>query len=173
MKYKIPRKKNCIYEECALPDNNNVYLLQLIYAVITAFILGADRNNFTLTSILLYIAPFLIDLTQNKLNNKLFKFIKNVLTFNNILLIIFVVCGMFMIEESENCFIIFNTAIFFGGYVINKQYIFAMCLANIIVPGLLYVAAPCQKTIKRFEETESIIDRENIVEIKEKEVSTR
>ena len=62
-----------------MPENNNVYLIQLVYAIITTVILGANEHNFTLTSILLYIAPFLIDLTQVNIKSKSYGFAKRVL----------------------------------------------------------------------------------------------
>lgn len=164
-------KKYCIYNKCCLPENNNVYLIQLVYAVITALILGANRSEFTLTSILLYIMPFLIDLTQNKIENKLYNAVKCLLIFDNILLLIFVISGMFLVEESENFFIIRQTSMFFSGLNISKQNIFVMCFANIIVPLLLYIAVPCQKTIKTIEETEDIVNNKKFSNIGEKEVS--
>lgn len=153
-----------------MPEDNNIYLIQLIYAIITAIILGANRNEFTLTSILLYITPFLIDLTQNKIDSKTYNFFKLMFILDNILLLIFVISGMFLIEENENYFIIRQTSIFFGGLNISKQTIFIMCFANIMVPLLLYKAVPCQKTIKTIEEIEDLTNNKKSSNVSEEEV---
>ena len=121
--------------------------------------------------ILLYIAPFLIDLTQNRFDNKLYNFVKGLLFIDNILLLILVVTGVFLVEESENYFTIRQTSIFLGGFSISKKIIFIMCFANIVVPCLLYKAVPCQKIIKRIQETEDIANNKKVLNIKEKEVS--
>ena len=106
MKGKSRKKQSCMYNECCLPENNNVYLIQLVYAIITAIILGANEHNFTLTSILLYIAPFLIDLTQNSIKSKAYGFIKSVLMVDDILLLIFAISGIFLVDEGEKYFTI-------------------------------------------------------------------
>lgn len=170
-KMKKKSKRYCVYDKCCLPENNNIYLIQLIYAVITAIILGANKHEFTLTSILLYISPFLIDLTQNKIENKLYSFVKGLLIFDNIFLLIFVITGMFLVDESENYFIIRKTAMFFAGLNISKKLIFVMCFANISVPFILYKAVPCQKTIKTIEDIENITTNSKLLNYEKKEVS--
>lgn len=167
---KKKNKKHCIYDKCYLPENNNIYLIQLVYAVITALILGANKQEFTLTSILLYITPFLIDLTQNKVKGKIYDFFKGLLMTNNILLLIFIVAGIFLIDVKESYFSIIETAILFAGLNINKEIIFFMCLANITVPILLYIATPCQKTMKTLQETENIVKSKNNVKVENEEV---
>lgn len=170
-KTKKKNRKYCIYDKCCLPENNNNYLIQLVYSVITVIILGANRQSFTLTSILLYISPFIIDLTQNKIENKLYNFIKHILIVDNVLLFIFVIAGMFLLEESDNYFIIRETSMFLGGYIISKRYVFILCLVNIIVPVILYKAVPCQKTINQLQEIEDIANNKTL-NIVEKGVST-
>ncbi len=172
MKQKSPRKRHCIYSECYLSENNNAYLIQIIYAVITVIILGANRQAFSLVNILLFIAPFLVDLTQNSMKSKLYKIVKGVMITVNVLLLIFAISGIFLIEESELCFTIKETAIVCGGLIISKQLIFYMCLSNVIVPALLYLAVPCKKNIKSFEEIENTIQNTRYSNMEEQEVST-
>lgn len=157
MRSKSQKKKNCIYNVCQLPKNNNAYLFQLVYAVITAIILGGNRNEFTLISILLYIAPFLIDLTQNEIESKAYGSVRMLLILDDILLLIFAICGMFIMDESEQYFTIKETAILFNGFAIGKQIVFFMCFANIVVPLLLYKVVPCQAAAKTFEMVEEIV----------------
>ena len=171
MKSKSRKKQSCMYNECCLPENNNVYLIQLVYAIITAIILGANEHNFTLTSILLYIAPFLIDLTQNSIKSKAYGFIKSVLMVDDILLLIFAISGIFLVDECEKYFTIKETAMLFRGVCISKQNIFFMCFANISVPLLLYKAVPCKKTLQTLEQCEKQIKAGNSNNLSKKEVS--
>lgn len=171
MKGKSRKKQSCIYDECCLPENNNVYLIQLVYAIITTVILGANEHNFTLTSILLYIAPFLIDLTQVNIKSKAYDFAKRVLMVDDILLLIFAISGIFFIDEREKYFSIKETAMFFHGFGISKQNIFLLCIANISVPLLLYKAVPCKKTLQMIEQCENQIKIKGSNELSKKEVS--
>lgn len=171
MKSKSRKKQSCMYNECCLPENNNVYLIQLVYAIITAIILGANEHNFTLTSILLYIAPFLIDLTQNSIKSKAYGFIKGVLMVDDILLLIFAISGIFLVDEGEKYFTIKETAMLFRGFCISKQNIFFMCFANILVPLLLYKAVPCKKTLQTLEQCQNQIKAGSSNNLPKKEVS--
>ena len=158
MKSKSRKKQSCMYNECCLPENNNVYLVQLVYALITAMVLGANEHNFTLTSILLYIAPFLIDL-------------KSVLMVDDILLLIFAISGIFLVDEGEKYFTIKESAMLFRGFNISKQHIFFMCFINILVPLLLYKAVPCKKTLQTLEQYENQIRAVNSNNLPKKEAS--
>jgi hypothetical protein len=141
------REHICPYEECYLPDNNNKYWVQVVFLVISGTVLIAKKSDFTFFSILMFVAPSVMDLIGTKLRSRIYNVIRRIFVTLNVVIIVFCACGLagFFVDGGET-FYISAEAVILGGVGFNKKYILFLMLANLVSPILMITASPCKKS---------------------------
>ncbi len=139
--------KKCPYVKCYLPDNNNKYLLQLIYLSISFLLLLKDENKFTFFSILMYTAPILIDLITCDIPGTKARWFRIVfIVINSIVCFISVLGLAEVLEDNGAQFCICQTYMVLPGLSFPKKCILFPMASSLGIPLMMFVSNPTQRS---------------------------
>ncbi len=157
------KTKKCIYDNCVIPDNNNVYLLQLAFLVfgILGFVLL--QNEFSFFNIFLFITPIALDLAYNDVKGKLLKTIKGIYFCVDMICSVLCFVGITMLKEDG--LNVSSNIIYIAERVdlsAIKKFMLWVVIANMFIPIMFYFGRPCKKTQKTFDKFSKLDNKEEI-----------
>ena len=152
--------QDCPYNECYLPENNNKYLWQIGFLLVSLGVMIISPEQFNFFSIALYIAPVLLDLIDTSVDNKLLKGLRTLFTMLNSILLVFALLGMIhLIEDNGVSFSVIKSALLFSNFTIEKRWLAVALLCNLAVPGIFWIGAPSKKKMQRMQEMKEAVHR--------------
>lgn len=141
------KERKCPYDECYLPDNNAKYIIQLVYLAVSALFLIKDCKEFTFFSVLMFIAPIILDLVYTTFKGKLYTIISYLFLFTNTCIALFCFAGMFgFFVDNESTFAINNNSMLLPGMIIDKKLLLVPMFINLMIPMMMHKACPTKKT---------------------------
>lgn len=145
----MDKSNTCLYGKCYLPENNNKFLLQVVYVIIGIFVLLSKPENFTYFQTLLFVSSILIDIISFGPVNKVAHFIRWVIGVFDTLIVIVCFLGLGgIIGQTPNTYFFVDTMRLLGGFCINKDFIALILIANLAIPFAYYNYSPCKKNLK-------------------------
>lgn len=147
----------CKYTICPVQENNNYYIGQALYMVISAVALVNFPSKIDPLAIILLLFPSVLDMIFTRLTSKWLNNFKRGLLAVDFILVLLGVLGEFsLIEYTGDGFRIPSSAVLFPGLqILNMKIIAAILFANIVPPLLFYFGYPCKKNLKHVAETEA------------------
>ena len=137
----------CEYGVCYLPDNNNRYWWQLVYLLISAAYLAADRSQFTFVSLFMFTVPIILDLISADFPIKIYNCIKKVYLVLNVAIGIFCMLGMFgAIIDDGVTFAVSPESMLFSNVGIEKTAFLVPLLIDLFIPIMMRNASPSKNT---------------------------
>ena len=141
------KERKCPYNECYLPNNNIKYIIQLVYLAASALFLIKDCKEFTFFSVLMFIAPIILDLAYTTFKGKLYTTISYFFLFINSCIALFCFAGMFgFFVDNEVAFAINNNSMLWPGTIIDKKLLLIPMFVNLMIPMMMHKACPTKKT---------------------------
>lgn len=142
-----PNTKICAYEECHLPENNNKYWYQLVYLIVSIFILLRNNSDFTFYSLFMFTSPILLDLIFVHFDGKLYRVIKIVYIIVNTALAVICLVGMFeFLVDNGNTFAVVADAIILQEINIRKSWLAIPMGADLLIPVIMVFACPTKRS---------------------------
>lgn len=147
----------CKYTNCPVQENNNYYIGQALYMLVSAIALVNFPEKIDSLSIILLIFPSLLDMIFTRLTFKFLNILKRGLLIVDAVLVFLCILGEFsLIEYIGDGFRIPRSAVLFSNLqLLNMKIIAIILFANIIPPLLFYFGYPCKKNLKHVAEAEA------------------
>lgn len=154
-------KRFCDYKDCGLPENNMIFLVELLYMFIVFVILIKDIKNVTVLNMVLFVVPSAIDVFY-------FSHSKKVHLFFKVLFIIAIVAMVFLfamalsgiITDMGDYYSIADTFPVLGHRVFSKWILLYTTASMIGVPFFMFFARPNKKQAKALALREAAIQGE-------------
>lgn len=148
---------SCYYNRCWLPEDNSKYLWQIVFIVLSTFILLKDITNFSFIPIFLFVFPIMIDILTTELKSKVCTCIRWLFGVANVILLVCCVLGFFdIIIDAGDCFSLAPAFMLYNGITVKKVHIAKMLIADILVPFVFFISAPSRKTLYMLEKTQKL-----------------
>lgn len=146
------KARKCPFEECYLPDNNVKYIIQAVYLLVSCIFLIKDSSEFTFFSVLMFVAPILLDLVYTKFDGKLYAYISRFYITINTAIAVFCFTGMcgFFVDKGTS-FAIHSSSMIWPGVSFAKRVLLVPMIIDLLIPVMMHRACPCKKT-KEFVE---------------------
>lgn len=141
------RDRKCPFEECYLPDNNTKYIIQLAYLFASMLFLIKDSKEFTFFSVLMFVAPILLDLAYTTFKGKIYATLSTVFITVNACIAVFCFTGMFgFFVDSGETFAINANAMVWPGWEFDKKYLLIPMVIDLLIPIVMHKACPSKKS---------------------------
>lgn len=148
----MSEERKCPYEECYLPDNNTKYLIQFAYLFASGLFLIKDSKEFTFFSVLMFVAPILLDLVYTRFKGKLYTIINWIYIALNSCIAVFCFAGMFgFFVDNCDSFAIADSAMVFSGLTFGKKLLLIPMVVDLLIPIMMHRACPSKKTKEMVE----------------------
>lgn len=146
------RDRKCPFDECYLPDNNSKYTIQLLYLMVSGLFLIKDSKEFTFFSILMFVAPILLDLVYTTLKGKAYNVISKIYIGFNSLIVVFCVVGMYgVFVDKGSTFAVSDTVMIYPGLSFDKKFLLIPMAVDLFIPIMMHRACPSKKTKQMVE----------------------
>lgn len=135
----------CMYENCQLPKNNNRFGWQLVYIFVGIVVLFRSPVDFNFFQTFLFIAPIMMDIAYNGVSTKPLNIVRVCAGILNALVLIGCLFGMVgIIQDDGLVFKVSDSVIYFSSLSVDKSVIGGILAANLVVPAIYWIGAPCQ-----------------------------
>lgn len=139
----------CPYADCPVPENNNRFLLQIVYILIGIFVLLSKPENFTYFQTILFLAPILIDIVCSGPDNFIAYCVRWIIGVADVFIIFICILGLGgIVEETDSAYYLVHSMLLLGGISITKNFIGVLLIANLAIPVAYYFYTPCKATMK-------------------------
>lgn len=147
----------CKYTICPVQENNNYYIGQALYMLISTIALVNFPTKINPLSIMLLLFPSVLDMIFTRLTPKWLNNLKLVLfAVDSVLVLLSVLGELSLIEYIGDGFRIPSSAALFPSLqLLNMKIIAAILFANVVPPLLFYFGYPCKKNLKHVAEKEA------------------
>lgn len=141
------RATKCPYEECYLPNNNVKYFVQLAYLIVSFLFLIKDSKEFTFFSLLMFVAPILLDLVYTHFRGKLYRTVSIFYIVINVAIGLFCFAGMFgFFVDMEEAFAVSETSLFLPKACFSKKVLLVPMALDLLIPAMMHKACPTKKS---------------------------
>lgn len=150
----------CPYEQCYLPENNNRFLVQLIYLIVSLCVLIQAPEQFNFFSLFLYLVPILMDLICSPVTGKILRSVRRLFIGCDAVLLTFVLLGMLqIIEDTGPDFCVVGSALVFSGLTVSKRSLCWVLMFNLMIPVMYWVGSPSKRRKEQMQEMKEAVRR--------------
>lgn len=141
-------KPKCPYEQCILPESNNIYFFQAIFLAVCLLSLWSDIRLVTCFGIAAFVLPQTLDLLRLKVNVKSVKILKRCFLGLNILIILFCLAEWAKyFEDLHDRYRVAANALFAAGEEFGKSPVVLVLVLQILIPLGLGCGIPTKLTV--------------------------
>ena len=145
-------ERKCIYSNCMIPENNNRYWAQLAFLFLALLILTINQEQFTLTAIMVFIVPEMIDLIYCQIDNKACHVMRWIFGIYNAFIIIVCFAGFAGALVDKGTYFEISSMYITG--TISKQLCGWFLAADILIPVMYAISSPCLKQLETHKKAE-------------------